>query len=129
MTSTDRPLTTVMLVEDHDLVRQGLTTHVNAQADMTVIGAVATMAEALEQLTILRPDVAVIDVQLPDGNGLVLCQRIHNISPSTRCIIHTSAEINPEDAAQAGAAAVVLKQLVHNELYDAIRTVHRPLTD
>lgn len=126
MTSTDCPPITVMLVEDHDLVRRGLTAQIDAQADMTVVGAVATVAEALERITTLTPDIAVIDVLLPDGNGLELCQRIHSISPGTRCIIHTSTPINVDAATQAGAASIVLKQLVHNELYDTIRAVLRP---
>lgn len=111
----------VLLVDDHELTREGLTDQLNAQPDIEVVAAVGTFAEALETITIVSTEVAVIDVQLPDGNGIALCKRIRRVSPATRCIIHTSTEIGPETAADAGAVAVVLKQLSGTELLATVR--------
>jgi DNA-binding NarL/FixJ family response regulator len=111
----------VVLVEDHDLAREALTALLNAQPDIDVVSDVATVAEAVDQITTLAPRVAVIDAQLTDGSGIALCQRIQAISPHTRCIIHTSIQIDPEPATEAGADAIVLKQVTNSQLLDAIR--------
>lgn len=118
---TDEPIR-VALVEDHERTRERLTAWLNEQADMDVVADVASVAAAVDTIARLVPDVAVVDVQLPDGNGVDLCQRIKTISPSTRCIIHTSVEIGPETAQAAGAHAVVLKQLSGNQLLVSIRS-------
>jgi two-component system, NarL family, response regulator DevR len=111
----------VLIVEDHDLVREQLITRLDAQPDISVVGGVGTVAAAIEQVSALLPDVAVLDVQLPDGNGLALCRRIRAISAATRCIFHTAVQIGPESAASVGAVAVVVKQLAGDELLSAIR--------
>ena len=113
----------VFLVEDHEQVREGLTDLLNSYDGIDVIGGVATLAEAIEALTTLVPDIAVIDQQLPDGNGVALCQRIQTISPETRCIIYTSTSVAPEAATAPGVAAVLIKQLNSNELLDTIRKI------
>lgn len=117
------PSIRVLLVEDHPEVRQGLTDLLNSNDDIEVIEGVATVAEAIDELTSLAPDIAVVDVQLPDGNGFALCQRIQTISPRTRCIIHTSTNVGPEAATAPGVDAVVLKQLNSSQLLNTIRKI------
>lgn len=120
------PSIRVLLVEDHEQVRQGLTQLLNSHDDIDVIGAVATVTEAIDELTNHAPDVAVIDVQLPDGTGFDLCHRVQTISPRTRTIIHTSVNVNPELAATPGVHAVVLKQMDTSQLLATIRKLANP---
>lgn len=111
----------LLLVEDHDVVRESLSARLNAEPDIYVVAAVGTVEAALEQVTSQPPDVAVLDVGLPDGDGVTLCRRIRAVSPSTRCIIHTGTDLDPETAIRAGAVAVVLKQLIGDRLLQTIR--------
>lgn len=94
-----------------------------AETWIEVIGGAGSMAEATALIPRLRPDIAIVDVNLGDGNGISLCRSLRRLSPTTRCILHTSVEIGPETAAAAGAAAMVLKQLVGSRLIDTIRAV------
>ena len=112
----------VLLVEDHALTRQGLTDQLNAQSDITVVSAVATVPLAIAAAAEHHPDVAVIDLQLPEGDAVELCQRLARVSPDTRRIIHTRTEADGEPAVRAVADAVVLKRLSGTEL---AATIHR----
>lgn len=113
----------VLIVEDHPGVREGIIRRLEAEANIEVIAAVGTVGEAITSAEALKPDVAVLDVELPDGNGIALCQRMRTISPTTRNILYTSVWIGPETADRAGAAAIVLKQLVGDRLLDSIHNV------
>lgn len=112
----------VVLVEDHKKAREAIIELLNAEPDINVVGAAGTAADGMRQIESCGPDIAVVDVQLPDGNGIALCRDARAISPRTRCIVHTSIEVGPETASYAGIAAVVLKQLSGNELVRTIRT-------
>lgn len=115
-----RPIT-VMIIDDHPLVREGIAERLRATPGIIVVGNAGSITSATEQLAELQPDVAVLDVQLPDGSGLDLCRRIPKLSATTRCVIHTTADIDPTVARSAGADAVVLKNLFGNDLITAIQ--------
>lgn len=120
----------VLLVEDHDLTRKALCALLNSQPDIDVVADSAprssrTVADAIDLVTELAPEVAILDLRLPDGTGLDLCRRIRSISPSTTGIIHTGLELEPAVAREAGAAAIALKQLSDSQLQTILRR-HRP---
>ncbi len=119
------PVIRVLIVEDHEVARRHLADLLGSNADISIVAAVGTVAAAIEHTTRSTPAVAVLDVQLPDGNGIELSRRIRTLSPTTECIIHTSVEVAPELVAEAGAAAVVLKQVIGSELLDTIRRTAR----
>jgi two-component system response regulator DevR len=113
--------TTVMIIDDHRLVREGIAERLSAIEGITAVGEAGTVTSALEQVAELQPDVAVVEMQLPDGSGLELCRRIPELSAATRCVIHTATKVDPAVARSAGAEAVVLKNLFGNDLITAIQ--------
>lgn len=116
---------TVFLVDDHEMVRRGVAELVSEEDDLTVIGQAASFAEALARIPALRPDVAVLDVRLPDGNGVELCRELRSRLPGLYCLMLTSFtdEQAMMDAVLAGAAGYVIKDIKGLELVSAIRTV------
>ncbi len=116
---------TVFLLDDHELVRLGLRTLLESEPDVTVVGEASTAAEALSRIPAVRPDVAVLDVRLPDGNGVEVCREIRSRVPSTACLMLTSFADDEAlfDAIMAGAAGYVLKQIRGGDLLEGIRTV------
>ncbi len=117
----------VFLLDDHEIVRRGVGDLVNAEPDMEVIAEAGTSKEALAAVDRHRPDVAVLDVRLGDGNGngIEVCREIRSHHPEVACLILTSFADDHAlvDAAMAGAAGYVLKQIRSNELIDSIRKV------
>ena len=100
-------------------------TLIDAEPDMEVIGDAGTVAHALARIPALRPDVAVLDVRLPDGNGIEVCRELRSSMPGLACLMFTS-HIDDEallDAILAGASGYALKQIRENSLIEAIRTV------
>lgn len=118
-------MVTVFLVDDHEIVRRGLIDLIDAEPDLAVIGEAASCAQAMVRIPLLRPDVAVLDVRLPDGNGVELCRELLSGLPDLRCLILTSYpdEQAMLDAILAGAAGYVVKDIRGFELVDALRTV------
>src|ERR1017187_3743695 len=116
----------VLCVDDHPVVRDGLAAIINLQPDMTLVGAAATGREALERFFQLRPDVALVDLQLPDISGFELIKRIKERSPEARIIVLSSHEgdVDIQRALEAGALGYVAKGLVRDELLNVIRSVH-----
>jgi DNA-binding NarL/FixJ family response regulator len=116
----------VLCVDDHPIVREGMAAIINLQADMTLAGAAATGGEALERFIELRPDVALVDLQLPDMSGFDLIKKIKAKSPSARIIVLSSHEgdVDIQRALEAGAQGYVAKGLVREELLQTIRSVH-----
>ena len=115
----------MFLLDDHEVVREGVRHLLEADEDITVVGEAATAAEALELLVAASPDVAVLDVRLPDGNGIEVCREIRSRHPEVACLMLTSYS-DDEALAQAviaGAAGYVLKQIRGNELLAAVRFV------
>jgi DNA-binding NarL/FixJ family response regulator len=117
----------VFLLDDHEVVRRGIAAALDAEDDLTVVGEAGSADEALAGIAELRPDVAVLDVRLGDGehNGIDVCRQITTDFPEVRVLILTSFDSDRAlvDAGLAGASGFILKQIRSNELVDAIRGV------
>ncbi|MGB3604470.1 response regulator transcription factor [Gordonia sp. (in: high G+C Gram-positive bacteria)] len=115
----------VFLVDDHELVRRGLRDLLSTAGDLEVVGEAATVAEAEVGIAATSPDVAVLDVRLPDGNGVELCRSVRSQQPSVRCLMLTSYADDDAllAAVLAGASGFVLKQILGHNLIAAVRTV------
>ncbi|MGW4841978.1 response regulator transcription factor [Nocardia brasiliensis] len=118
-------MVTVFLVDDHAIVRRGVADLIDAEADLEVIGEAGTVSQAMARIPALRPDVVVLDVRLPDGNGIELCRELLDQHPGLHCLILTSFtdEQAMLDAILAGASGYVVKDIGALELVDAIRAV------
>ena len=116
----------VLCVDDHPVVRDGIAAIINLQRDMMLAGAAATGDEALKRFFELRPDVALVDLQLPDMSGFDLIKKIKDKSPNARIIVLSSHEgdVDIQRALEAGAQGYVAKGLVRGELLETIRSVH-----
>ena len=116
---------TVFLVDDHEIVRRGLRDLLEAEPDIEVVGEAGTAAEAPGRIHALDPDVAVLDVRLPDGNGVEVCREVRSLHPRTACLMLTSFTDDEAlfDAIMAGASGYLLKQIRSNDLVKAVRTV------
>jgi two-component system, NarL family, response regulator DevR len=128
MTSVTEPAgrtVTVFLLDDHEVVRRGVADVLEAEPDLTVVGEAATAAEALARVPAVRPDVAVLDVRLPDGDGVTVCRELRSRLPDMRCLMLTSFADDDAlfDAIMAGASGYVLKQIRGTDLVGAVRTV------
>src|SRR5918995_951040 len=115
---------TAFLMDDHEVVREGVRALLEAAGDIKVVGEASTSAEALARIPALRPDVAVLDVRVPDGNGIEVCREIRS-TLGTPCLMLTSYSDDEAlfEAIMAGAAGYVLKQIRGNELLTAVRRV------
>jgi DNA-binding NarL/FixJ family response regulator len=116
----------VFLLDDHELVRTGLKTVFESEPDIRVAGEAATVAEALVRIPQVRPDVAILDVRLPDGQGVEVCREIRStVEPPPACLMLTSYSDDDAlfGAIMAGAAGYMLKQVSGRSLVDAVRTV------
>src|SRR5215211_4110861 len=111
---------TVFLLDDHELVRRGLHELLSLEDDLEVVGEAGTAAEAMARVPAVRPDVAVLDVRLPDGNGVEVCRDIRASHPEIQCLMLTSYADDEAlfDSIMAGAAGYVLKQVRGVELVD-----------
>lgn len=116
---------TVFLVDDHHLVRQGLVELLNADPELDVVGEADTVAAAMARIPAVQPDVAVLDVRFPDGNGIDLCRDLLATVPQLRCLILTSFtdERSMIDAILAGASGYVAKDIRGDEIAAAVKAV------
>ncbi|BCK56038.1 response regulator [Nocardia wallacei] len=116
---------TVFLVDDHEIVRRGVADLLESDPELTVIGEAGTASQALARIPALRPDVAVLDVRLPDGNGIELCRELLSKHDGLRCLILTSFtdEQAMLDAILAGASGYVVKDVKGMELARAVKDV------
>jgi DNA-binding NarL/FixJ family response regulator len=117
----------IFLVDDHEVVRQGVRSVIEAAEGMHVVGEAGTVEQAMQRISAVRPDVAVLDVRLPDGSGVELCRDIRTAHPEVACLMLTSYSDDEAlfEAIMAGAAGYVLKQVRGSELLDAIQRVAR----
>ncbi|HMH90437.1 MAG TPA: response regulator transcription factor [Streptosporangiaceae bacterium] len=115
----------VFLLDDHEVVRRGVRELLEAEPDIEVVGEASTAQAALARVPALRPDVAVLDVRLPDGDGVSVCRTIRSRTPETACLMLTSFGDDEAllDAVMAGAAGYVLKQIRGTDLVGAVRAV------
>lgn len=113
----------VFLVDDHEIVRRGIAHLVDAEADLTVVGEAGSFHEATRRILATAPDVAVLDVRLPDGSGIDLCRDIRSTQPGVACLILTAYDDDAAvmSAVLAGANGYVLKDIRSRELIGAIR--------
>src|SRR3954447_4752758 len=118
-------MTRVFLLDDHEIVRRGLRELLEAEDDLEVVGEAGTAEEALARVPSTHPDVAVLDVRLPDGDGVEVCREIRSRHPEIQCLMLTSFADDEAlfSAIMAGAAGYVLKQIKGADLVDAIRRV------
>ncbi len=115
----------VFLVDDHEVVRRGVRELLEAQEDFEIVGEAATAEEARSRIPPTHPDVAVVDMRLPDGNGVEVCRDVRSRDTSIQCLVLTSFADDEAlfDAIMAGAAGYLLKQIKGTDLVDAIRRV------
>src|ERR1700745_2284624 len=120
-----RPQIAVFLLDDHEVVRRGVRDLLEAEPDITVVGEAGTASSALARIPALKPDVAVLDVRLPDGDGVSVCREIRSRMPEVACLMLPSLGDDEAlfDAIMAGAAGYVLKQIRGTDLVGAVRTV------
>ncbi|MER7844942.1 response regulator transcription factor [Kitasatospora sp. NPDC096077] len=115
----------VFLLDDHEVVRRGVHDLLDGEPDLEVVGEAATAEQALVRVPALRPDVAVLDVRLGDGDGVSVCRELRSRMPDLACLMLTSFDDEEAllDAVMAGAAGYVLKQISGTDLVAAVRTV------
>ena len=116
----------VLSVDDHPLLREGIAALVNAEADMKLVAEASNGKEAIEQFRSHRPDVTLMDLQMPGFNGIEAIIDIHNEFPNARIIVLTTytGDVQVLRALRAGAQVYILKGHVHRELLETIRAVH-----
>ncbi|MGA5817001.1 response regulator [Kitasatospora sp. NPDC094028] len=115
----------VFLLDDHEVVRRGVHDLLSVEDDIEVVGEAGTAAEALSRIPAARPDVAVLDVRLPDGNGVEVCREVRSRMPEIKCLMLTSFSDDEAlfDSIMAGASGYVLKAIRGTDLITAVRDV------
>jgi DNA-binding NarL/FixJ family response regulator len=115
----------VFLLDDHEIVRRGVRDLLDTEPGITVIGEAGTATAALARIPALKPDVAVLDIRLPDGDGVTVCRDLRSKMPQLACLMLTSFSDDEAlfDAIMAGAAGYVLKQIRGTDLVGAVRTI------
>lgn len=119
------PTVRVFLLDDHEVVRRGVRDLLETVEDFVVVGEAGTAEEALSRIPATQPNVAVLDVRLPDGNGVEVCREVRSRCPDVRCLMLTSFSDDEAlfDAIMAGASGYVLKQVRGADLIDSVRRV------
>ncbi|MFF4615526.1 response regulator transcription factor [Nonomuraea jabiensis] len=115
----------VFLLDDHEVVRRGVAALLDSEDDIEVVGEAGTAESAIARIPALKPDVAVLDVRLPDGSGVDVCREVRSRMPGLACLMLTSFADDDAlfDAVMAGASGYVLKQIHGSDLVGAVRTV------
>jgi DNA-binding NarL/FixJ family response regulator len=122
----DPRLIRILTVDDHPLLRKGIAALVNAEPDMKLVAEASNGQEAIEQFRLHHPDVTLMDLQMPDLNGIEAIDCIHREFPNARIIVLTTytGDVQVVRALRAGARGYVLKGHVHRELLETVRAVH-----
>ena len=115
----------VFLLDDHEIVRRGVRDLLEVHDDLEVVGEAATAEEGVARIPAAKPDVAIVDMRLPDGNGVEVCREVRSIDSGIQCLILTSFSDDEAlfDSIMAGAAGYLLKQIKGSDLVDAVRRV------
>ena len=113
----------VFLLDDHEVVRRGVRELLESEPDIAVVGEADTAATALDRIPPTRPQVALLDVQLPDGNGVEVCRAIRSAHPEIACLVLTSFSDDEAllQSIMAGASGYLLKQIRGTDIVDAVR--------
>lgn len=116
---------TVLVLDDHDLMRRGIVATLDAAPDFEVVAEAASARQAVARADATHPDLAVLDMRLPDGDGASVCRTIRQLSPGTRCVVVCSIDDDAarRAAADAGAAAFLPKSIAARELVAALESV------
>src|SRR5215470_16749225 len=116
----------ILTVDDHPLLREGIATLVNAEPDMKLVAEASNGREGIEQFRLHHPDVTLMDLQMPDFNGVEAVEHITRVYNGAKIIVLTTytGDVQVLKALKAGARAYILKGNVHRELLDTIRAVH-----
>jgi DNA-binding NarL/FixJ family response regulator len=122
----DRKVIRILTVDDHALLREGIAALVNAEPDMKLVDEASNGREAVEKYRLHRPDVTLMDLQMPGLNGVEAISQIQSEFPGARIIVLTTytGDVQVLRALRAGARGYILKGHVHRELLDTIRAVH-----
>jgi two-component system response regulator DevR len=120
---TPEQMITVFLLDDHEQVRTGVRDFLETQPDIRVVGEAGTASAALDRIPALHPDVAILDLRLPDGDGVSVCRQIRSRWPEIACLMLSTTETDRalSDAMLAGAAGWVLKQIRGTDLIGSVR--------
>lgn len=115
----------VFLLDDHEVVRRGVRDLLESDPGIAVVGEAGTASEALAKIPVLCPDVAILDIRLPDGSGVEVCREIRSRLPQVACLMLTSFDDGQAlaDAIMAGAAGYVLKEIRGTDLVGTVRTI------
>jgi DNA-binding NarL/FixJ family response regulator len=126
MTSVSKSQIRILSVDDHPVVRQGIAGLVGIQTDMLLVGEASNGREAIQQFRIHHPDVTLMDLQMPEMNGLDALIALRNEFPDAKVVVLTTyaGDVQILRALKAGAQAYLLKNTLHKELIDTIRAVH-----
>jgi DNA-binding NarL/FixJ family response regulator len=125
MSSAPKPIR-IALVDDHPILRQGIAALISDQPDLQLVGQASNGLEAIEQFRLHRPDVMLMDLQMPGMNGIDAMSAIRGEFPDARFVVLTTytGDVQIVRALKAGARAYLLKSLLHRELLETIRSVH-----
>jgi DNA-binding NarL/FixJ family response regulator len=115
----------VLVVDDHEIVRRGVVDVVDADPDLAVVAEAGTVIDAVRRAAAVRPDIAVVDLKLPDGTGIDVVRRLKEAQPSVKCVVLTSFDDDEavEAALEAGASAFVLKTVRGTEIAEIVKAV------
>ena len=120
-------MTRVFLLDDHEIVRRGVRDLLESSGRIEVVGEAGTVAEALSRIPPTKPDVALLDVRLPDGDGVTVCREIRSRHPEIQCVMLTSFSDDEAlfQAIMAGSSGYLLKQIKGTDIVDAVERVAR----
>ncbi|MGB0112650.1 MAG: response regulator transcription factor [Ilumatobacteraceae bacterium] len=115
----------IFLVDDHEIVRRGVRELIESEGDLIVVGEAGSVEQALQRIPAVSPDVAILDVRLPDGSGVDLCRQLRSTDAAPACLMLTSYDDDAAlfEAIVAGAAGYVLKQVKGHDIVEAVRKV------
>jgi DNA-binding NarL/FixJ family response regulator len=126
--SNDPPIH-ILVVDDHAVIREGFTTLLNRQADMEIVAQACNGSEAVDQFSLYQPDITLMDVRMPQMDGLLATEAILLAFPAARIIVMSSMGDYQRQSLEAGAKAYLCKDAPRQQLLDTIRAVNKGLSE